>query len=255
MTSVPQVASPLSVSSVAQLTLSLVAIVALIFAVSWLLKRFKVAGPRGRGDLSVIDQVAVRTRASESCCCASARATCWWASGPAGSWASRIEHAHPVAGDSGRARIRRAPARFHEASGVRPVDAASIAAPLARGNIARFAAHGIGRRAGDAAGDRHQDRRGMAGQQYSLTFQVHHPDDLRLTAVAGNAAGDDGVYAASSSFCRCCARQSAMATTPPIRLLTGWRCLLTFFVMSSTLDQAYSNGIKTAHTSTGNSPA
>jgi flagellar protein FliO/FliZ len=62
MTSVPQVASPLSVSSVAQLTLSLVAIVALIFAVSWLLKRFKVAGPRGRGDLSVIDQVAVGPR-------------------------------------------------------------------------------------------------------------------------------------------------------------------------------------------------
>jgi flagellar protein FliO/FliZ len=62
MTGLSQPASPLSVSSVAQLTLSLVAIVALIFAVSWLLKRLKLAGPRGRGQIAVIDELAVGPR-------------------------------------------------------------------------------------------------------------------------------------------------------------------------------------------------
>jgi flagellar protein FliO/FliZ len=62
MNGMVQPASPLSVSSVAQLTLSLVAIVALIFAISWLLKRFKLAGPRGRGDIAVIDELTVGPR-------------------------------------------------------------------------------------------------------------------------------------------------------------------------------------------------
>jgi flagellar protein FliO/FliZ len=62
MTGIAQPASPLSVSSVAQLTLSLAAIVALIFALSWVLKRFKLAGPRGRGEISVIDELAVGPR-------------------------------------------------------------------------------------------------------------------------------------------------------------------------------------------------
>jgi len=54
--------SPLSVSSLAQVTLSLLAIVALIFAVSWVLKRFKLAGPRGRGDIVLLDELAVGPR-------------------------------------------------------------------------------------------------------------------------------------------------------------------------------------------------
>jgi len=62
MTGMPQPASPLSVSSLAQLTLSLVAIVALIFAVSWVLKRLKLAGPRGRGQIAVVDELAVGPR-------------------------------------------------------------------------------------------------------------------------------------------------------------------------------------------------
>jgi flagellar protein FliO/FliZ len=57
-----QPASPLSVSSLAQLTLSLIAIVGLIFAISWALKRFKLAGPRGRGDITVIDELALGPR-------------------------------------------------------------------------------------------------------------------------------------------------------------------------------------------------
>jgi flagellar protein FliO/FliZ len=57
-----QSASPLSVSSLAQLTLSLIAVVGLIFAVSWVLKRFKLAGPRGRGGISVLDELAVGPR-------------------------------------------------------------------------------------------------------------------------------------------------------------------------------------------------
>jgi len=52
----------LGVSSLAQLTLSLIAIVALIIAISWVLKRLKIAGPRGRGDIAVLDQLALGPR-------------------------------------------------------------------------------------------------------------------------------------------------------------------------------------------------
>lgn len=62
MTSAVPAASPLSVSSVAQLTLSLIAIVALILAISWVLKRLKLAGPRGRGEISVLDQLTLGPR-------------------------------------------------------------------------------------------------------------------------------------------------------------------------------------------------
>jgi len=54
--------SPLSVGSMAQLTLSLIAIVALILAISWMMKRLKLAGPRGTGEIAVIDQVSVGPR-------------------------------------------------------------------------------------------------------------------------------------------------------------------------------------------------
>ena len=54
-------ASPLSVGSVAQLALSLAAIVALIFAVSWVLKRLKLGTVRGRGEIAVIDQLDAAT--------------------------------------------------------------------------------------------------------------------------------------------------------------------------------------------------
>jgi flagellar protein FliO/FliZ len=52
----------MGVSSLAQLTLSLIAIVALIIAISWILKRLKIAGPRGRGDIAVLDQLALGPR-------------------------------------------------------------------------------------------------------------------------------------------------------------------------------------------------
>ncbi len=62
MTNLAAPASPLSVGSVAQLTLSLAAIVALIFAVSWIVKRLKLGMPRSRGDITVIDQLALGPR-------------------------------------------------------------------------------------------------------------------------------------------------------------------------------------------------
>ena len=43
-----QPASPLSVGSLTQLTLSLIAVVALIVGLSWALKRLRVGVPRGR---------------------------------------------------------------------------------------------------------------------------------------------------------------------------------------------------------------
>jgi len=55
-------ASPLSVGSVAQLTLSLAAIVALIFVVSWIVKRLKLGTPRSRGEIAVIDELALGPR-------------------------------------------------------------------------------------------------------------------------------------------------------------------------------------------------
>jgi len=58
----PQPASPLSVGSLTQLTLSLLAIVALIVAVSWVLKRLKMAGPRGRGEIAVVDELGLGPR-------------------------------------------------------------------------------------------------------------------------------------------------------------------------------------------------
>lgn len=62
MTGLAQSASPLSVGSLTQLTLSLLAIVALIIAISWALKRLKVAGPRGRGEIAVVDELALGPR-------------------------------------------------------------------------------------------------------------------------------------------------------------------------------------------------
>jgi flagellar protein FliO/FliZ len=57
-----QPASPLSVGSVAQLAMSLAAIVALILAVSWVMKRLKLGSVRGRGEIAIIDQLALGPR-------------------------------------------------------------------------------------------------------------------------------------------------------------------------------------------------
>jgi flagellar protein FliO/FliZ len=62
VTSLAAPASPLSVGSIAQLTLSLAAIVALIFAVSWIVRRLKLGTPRSRGDIGVIDELALGPR-------------------------------------------------------------------------------------------------------------------------------------------------------------------------------------------------
>jgi flagellar protein FliO/FliZ len=55
-------ASPLSVGSLTQLTLSLVAIVGLILAISWALKRLKLSRPRGSGEIAVVDELNVGPR-------------------------------------------------------------------------------------------------------------------------------------------------------------------------------------------------
>ena len=62
MTTLAAPASPLSVGSVAQLSLSLAAIVALIFVVSWIVKRLKLGTPRSRGEIAVIDELALGPR-------------------------------------------------------------------------------------------------------------------------------------------------------------------------------------------------
>jgi flagellar protein FliO/FliZ len=62
MTPLAQPASPLSVGSLTQLTLSLLAIVALIFAIGWILKRFKLGTPRGSIDAAVLEELKVGPR-------------------------------------------------------------------------------------------------------------------------------------------------------------------------------------------------
>ncbi len=62
MMGLAQPASPLSLGSLMQLTLSLMAIVALILAISWALKRLKLAGPRGSGEIAVLDELSVGPR-------------------------------------------------------------------------------------------------------------------------------------------------------------------------------------------------
>jgi flagellar protein FliO/FliZ len=62
MTVMAQPASPLSVGSLTQLTLSLLAIVVLIFAIGWVLKRFKLTAPRGSRDSAVLDELSVGPR-------------------------------------------------------------------------------------------------------------------------------------------------------------------------------------------------
>jgi flagellar protein FliO/FliZ len=62
MTGMAQPASPLSVGSLWQLCLSLFAIVALILVISWALKRLKLAGPRGSGEIAVLDELSVGPR-------------------------------------------------------------------------------------------------------------------------------------------------------------------------------------------------
>jgi flagellar protein FliO/FliZ len=62
VTGLVQPASPVSVGSVAQLALSLAAIIALILAVSWVLKRLKLGAIRGRGEITVIDQLSLGPR-------------------------------------------------------------------------------------------------------------------------------------------------------------------------------------------------
>jgi flagellar protein FliO/FliZ len=55
-------AAPLSAGSFAQMFLSLMLVIGLIFAISWALKRFRLAAPRGRGEMSVIDEIALGPR-------------------------------------------------------------------------------------------------------------------------------------------------------------------------------------------------
>jgi flagellar protein FliO/FliZ len=57
-----QPASPFSAGSLAQLTLSLIAIVALILALSWAVKRLRLGAPRSRGDMAVLDELALGPR-------------------------------------------------------------------------------------------------------------------------------------------------------------------------------------------------
>jgi flagellar protein FliO/FliZ len=62
MTALAQPASPLSIGSLAQLTLSLIAIVALILAIGWVLKRFRLNAPRCSVDSEILDQLSVGPR-------------------------------------------------------------------------------------------------------------------------------------------------------------------------------------------------
>jgi flagellar protein FliO/FliZ len=59
---IAQPASPVSLGALAQLSSSLLVVVALIVAVAWALKRFKITAPRGTGTIAVLDQLALGPR-------------------------------------------------------------------------------------------------------------------------------------------------------------------------------------------------
>src|SRR5260221_14140991 len=79
-------------------------------------------------------------------------------------------------------------------------------------------------------------------QTYSLTFQVL----ILMTVLTLLPA----ILLAMTAFTRIIIvlsilRQAlAMATTPSNQILTGLALFMTFFIMSTTIDQAYANGIK-----------
>jgi flagellar protein FliO/FliZ len=62
MTGMAEPASPLSIGSLTQLSLSLIAVVALILGLGWVLKRFKLAGPRAAGDMAILDDLRLGPR-------------------------------------------------------------------------------------------------------------------------------------------------------------------------------------------------
>jgi flagellar protein FliO/FliZ len=62
MTEMAPPASAVSAGSLMQLSLSLLAIVLLIFAIGWVLKRFKLAVPRGSGNSAVLDELSIGPR-------------------------------------------------------------------------------------------------------------------------------------------------------------------------------------------------
>jgi flagellar protein FliO/FliZ len=63
MSGIAPSASPLSGGSLAQLTLSLMVIIALLFAIGWVLKRTRVGGARGgSGQLRVLAELALSPR-------------------------------------------------------------------------------------------------------------------------------------------------------------------------------------------------
>jgi flagellar protein FliO/FliZ len=62
MSGIAPAASPLSVGSLAQLSLSLMAIIALLLAIGWVLKRTRLGASRGRGQLRVLDELALSPR-------------------------------------------------------------------------------------------------------------------------------------------------------------------------------------------------
>ncbi len=62
MTAMAPPASPLSIGGIFQVTFSLALVVALIFAVSWLLRRLKAVPGRGSGEIGIVDEFAVTPR-------------------------------------------------------------------------------------------------------------------------------------------------------------------------------------------------
>lgn len=62
MTSIASPASPLTAGSLTQLTLSLLAIVGLIFALSWLMRRLKFTASHASADMAVLDTLSVGPR-------------------------------------------------------------------------------------------------------------------------------------------------------------------------------------------------
>ena len=250
MTGLAQPASPLSVGSVTQLTLSLIAIVALILAISWALKRLKLAGSaRLRRQIAVLDQLSVgparahragsrrrvagvgrhRRRGAASLTPLTAPIVLK-AAAPTPAFADRLRDLMKRPGDGDEPMPHRAGhiRRWQHAA----MPAAAGACTAAR--AAAFAQAALPAVAIKTAAD--------GAQTYSLTFQVL----ILMTVLTLLPA----ILLAMTAFTRIIIvlsilRQAlGMATTPSNQILTGLALFMTFFVMSTTIEQSYASGIK-----------
>ena len=203
---------------------------------SWALKRLEASGAvrRAAATIAVLDELALGPR--ERIVLVRVGDSQVLLGVAAGSVVSLTPLAAPIAVKSPpeRTRVRRSPARIHEAARTRPMSSRIVRAGLITLGLLLPAAAALAQATLPALAIKSA---ADGAQTYSLTFQVL----ILMTLLTLLPA----ILLAMTAFTRIIIvlsilRQAlGMATTPSNQVLTGLALFLTFFVMSSTIDQAY----------------